>query len=223
MQNNFSTIMHAQNIKYYFKVSNSYVLHKLYLILLPYRNKTWARVYRSSTDQNNNTVEIFAPPLEDVNAPDLYIPVMGYVTYILLWAIFSGMKGSFHPELLGYTATRIFALGVLDVLFLKIALYTLSIESKFWDVVAYSGYKIVSVLVIMLFKNVFQNSRFIYYSFSIGVLFSLGFFLMRSLRYVMLPSGGNSSAVSQGQKKMRTNFLFLYSFPIQLFLAWLMI
>ena len=51
----------------------------------------------------------YAPPREDINAPDLYIPgtpsfgkivnlVMAFVTYILLSAFLSGVQGHFSPE-----------------------------------------------------------------------------------------------------------------------------
>ncbi|GMF82470.1 unnamed protein product [[Candida] boidinii] len=79
MQQNFGTIVDSSNIKYYFKVSNSYVLQKLLLILFPFKNRTWTRIFRTSTDANNNPVELYAPPTEDVNAPDLYIPLMSFM------------------------------------------------------------------------------------------------------------------------------------------------
>ncbi len=39
-------------------------------------------------------VGAFAPPRADLNAPDLYIPLMSFVTYIILVAIATGIDTS---------------------------------------------------------------------------------------------------------------------------------
>ena len=85
-------------LKHYFNVSNSYVLHKLRLVLFPWRHKPWSRAHRHGSGSSVGGVapgggggaaysgmagesngagklqEGFAPPREDVNSPDLYIP-----------------------------------------------------------------------------------------------------------------------------------------------------
>ncbi|QPG73938.1 hypothetical protein FOA43_001253 [Brettanomyces nanus] len=224
MQQNLKLLVSDENIKYYFKVSNSYVLQKLLLILVPYRNKTWIRQFRSTTDAQGNAVEIYATPRDDINAPDLYIPSMALVTYILLWAVFSGFHGDFHPQLLGYALTRTLAFYLMDVLLLKLSFYTLAINSKnskIWDLVSYSGYKFVTTLLLMIFKNT-VNSYLIVIVFFLVLVFSLGFFLMRSLRYVVLPGGLESGTVSAASKRLRTQFLFIYSFVLQAVMVWLM-
>lgn len=88
-----------------FNVSNSYVLHKLRVILFPWRHRPWSRAHRAPGSggaavggvpprgseygsaagdgaewagqagrKQQLVVEGYAPPREDVNAPDLYIP-----------------------------------------------------------------------------------------------------------------------------------------------------
>lgn len=44
---------------------------------------------RSDTGQ----MEGYAAPREDINSPDLYIPVMAFVTYVLLCGLAAGRKG----------------------------------------------------------------------------------------------------------------------------------
>jgi hypothetical protein len=58
-------------IKTSFSVTNSYVLHKLRLVLFPWRHKPWARQVRRSGEGG---VEGWQAPRDDINAPDLYIP-----------------------------------------------------------------------------------------------------------------------------------------------------
>ena len=92
---------------------------------------------------------MFLPPREDVNSPDMYIPVMAFVTYILLSTLLAGLRGVFRPELLGLTATNAFAVVIIELVLLKLGTYLLNIsnESQWLDLVAYSGYKFVGVIV----------------------------------------------------------------------------
>jgi hypothetical protein len=49
---------------------------------------------RSDTGQ----MEGYSPPREDINSPDLYIPVMAFVTYVLLCGLAAGRKGRWVME-----------------------------------------------------------------------------------------------------------------------------
>ena len=82
----------------------------------------------------------------------MYIPVMAFVTYILLSTLLAGLRGAFNPEVMGITATAAFAIVVLEILALKLGTYLLSItnESQLLDLVAYSGYKFVGVIVTLV-------------------------------------------------------------------------
>ncbi|RKP19840.1 YIF1-domain-containing protein, partial [Rozella allomycis CSF55] len=82
--------------RYYFSVTNSYVMYKLMMLLFPFRNKRV--VYRN---EMNGQVEGYKPPREDLNAPDLYIPSMSFVTYAILYGVCMGIEEKFSPEMLG--------------------------------------------------------------------------------------------------------------------------
>jgi hypothetical protein len=59
-------------LKYYFQVSNSYVLRKMMLVLFPWRHKPWSRqIQRSET---TGVPDGYATARDDINAPDMYIP-----------------------------------------------------------------------------------------------------------------------------------------------------
>ena len=64
-------------------------------------------------------VEGYKPPREDINAPDLYIPVMAFVTYILLSAFLSGIQGHFSPEDFSVTASYAFAVVLFEIIAIK--------------------------------------------------------------------------------------------------------
>lgn len=74
-------------MKDYFDVTNSYVLQKLRIILLPVTLKgdDWKRK-SAGYDFNNEALT----PRGDVQAPDLYIPMMFFVTFILLTGLYLG-------------------------------------------------------------------------------------------------------------------------------------
>ena len=104
---------------------------------------------------------LFLPPREDINSPDMYIPVMAFVTYILLSTLLAGLRGAFHPELLGLTATTAFVVVIIEILALKLGCYLLSItnESQLLDLVAYSGYKFVGIIVTLVLGEVIDGFR----------------------------------------------------------------
>jgi len=74
---------------------------------------------------------------------------MAFVTYILLSTLLYGLAGKFNPEQLGLTASFAFTIVILEIITIKIGCYLLSInnESQLLDLVAYSGYKFVGIIV----------------------------------------------------------------------------
>lgn len=75
--------------KDYFDVTNMYVINKMKVIFLPFlvKEDDWnpqgAQPYYGGSDQPQK-----ATPRVDTQAPDLYIPLMSFVTFIL-WAGFA--------------------------------------------------------------------------------------------------------------------------------------
>ena len=146
-------------MKHYFNVTTLYVLQKLFLVLFPWRHRPWSRQQRPSTtgtqDQNNYSY-YFLPPREDINSPDMYIPVMAFVSYILLSTLLAGLRGAFHPEVMGSTFGYALVVVIVEILILKLGTYILSItnESQLLDLIAYSGYKFVGVIVTLIISEI---------------------------------------------------------------------
>ena len=165
---------------------------------------------------------------------------MALVTYILLSTVLAGLRGAFHPELLGLTATTAFAVVLLEILGLKLGTYLLSIssESQLLDLVAYSGYKFVGIIVTLLFSEILNRTNlggggggtggWVGWIIFLYVFSANAFFLLRSLRYVLLPDAGPSSGsaasytVARSQRNRRTQFLFVYSYVVQFVFMWLL-
>ena len=139
-------------------MTNSYVINKLFLVLFPWRHKPWTR--RQATGPSGQEAW-YLPPRDDINSPDMYIPVMSLVTYIFLQALISGLKGQFQPELFGYIATTALVAVIVEILGLKLGCYLLSIsnESQLLDLVAYSGYKFVGVIVTISVAEIVNGGK----------------------------------------------------------------
>jgi len=67
----FNRYVNVSALKHYFNVSNSYVVNKLFLVVLPWRHKPWSRKQTVSPSGQDG---YFLPPREDINSPDMYIP-----------------------------------------------------------------------------------------------------------------------------------------------------
>lgn len=71
----------SKDIKYYFDVDNNYVINKLKIILLPFLySGEWTK---QSHEYGENHLGYLEPKTE-VHAPDLYIPLMAFMSYVLI-------------------------------------------------------------------------------------------------------------------------------------------
>ena len=85
------------------------------------------------------------PPGDDLNAPDLYIPIMAFLTYVLVTGAVLGVQGRFSPEQLGILASEALGWLTIEVLLLLFCIYVLNIQSSisYLDLIAFCGYKFV--------------------------------------------------------------------------------
>ncbi|KZT64822.1 YIF1-domain-containing protein [Daedalea quercina L-15889] len=208
VQKNLGGLIPISVLKHHFNVSNSYVMNKLRLLLFPWRHKPWSRRVRRS---ENGQAE-WQAPREDLNAPDLYIPLMATVTYVLLAGLHSGLHSRFHPEILGITASKALAVILMDFMFIKLGCYFLNISgsiSQILDLLAYDGYKFVGVIVTLI-AGLLGLGRSLYIVVFMYSFLATAFFLLRSLRSMVLPDASATvTPVNPSQRSRRVTFLFL--------------
>lgn len=110
---------------------------------------------------------------------------MALVTYILLCTVLAGLRGSFHPELLGSITTTALAVVIFEIICLKVAMYILSIsnDSQLLDLVAYSGYKFVGIIITLLASGIITpdqgTSSWVGWSVFVYTFLANAFFLVR--------------------------------------------
>lgn len=211
MNKNLEKYVSTSKLKYYFAVDTSYVGKKLLMLCFPFSNSDWSIKY----DQDQPVA-----PRYEVNAPDLYIPVMAFVTYVLVSGIVLGTQQRFSPEQLGIQASSALVWVIIELLAIMLALYIMNVTTdlKYMDILSYIGYKFVGMIFTLLGGILFLATG--YYCLLAWFSICIVFFLVRTLRVQILPhsetEGGSYS--SGGQK--RSLYLILSICLAQPVLMW---
>lgn len=210
LQQKIDGYVSSSKLKYYFAVDTSYVGKKLGLLLFPFAHKDWSIKY--------NQDEPVAPRL-DVNAPDLYIPVMAFVTYILAAGTALGTQNRFTPEQLGITSSTALVWMFIEVAVLLFSLYILNLTTdiKYLDLIAYCGYKYVGMILTLLAGMLF--ARIGYYVVLAWCSVSIAFFLVRSLKMAIVPHSDHEGFSRGGKRRMYMLLIIALAQPV--FMWWL--
>ena len=125
MKNQSKTIDHLRT---YFKVDHQYVLFRFLNIVFPFKPLL------KNQGENKMGTEF-----------DLYIPLMSFLTYILLVGLKSGKMKTFHPDVLGFTASFALFIYIVQFLVLSLFLYLNNVGSyvAWMDLIAIIGYMFV--------------------------------------------------------------------------------
>jgi hypothetical protein len=133
-----------KNLHYYFDVTNAYVVKKLQLILFPFTSP-------GDWQQELDNEGVPASPRFNPHAPDLYIPLMSFITFVLISGLRSGYFGTFSPQILGITSSTCIVFLCFELLFVYGGFYFLqSALPSTLDLIAYCGYKFVPCAVISM-------------------------------------------------------------------------
>jgi hypothetical protein len=182
----------VSQLKFYFAVDTTYVAKKLLLILFPFINRDWSIKYSNATEP--------VPPKLDVNAPDMYIPVMAFVTYILIMGITLGRQERFSPEELGLQASSALAYFLFEVFIVFVTLQVLSIKSalKTFDIISFCGYKYFGIILCLMGSILISKNA--YYIVLVYMCVSLTYFMVRNLKLMILTSHSTASSDQSAQQ-----------------------
>jgi hypothetical protein len=174
-----------------FHVSHSYVAAKLGMLALPFL-KSFERKQHDFGESHERASVEFYPPVDDVCAPDLYIPTMGVVTYVTLYAFAIGLREQqLDAQDLGATATFCIVSILLEALAVNIWRYVVGlVTASFFDLVAVFGYAFVSVSVSLLLGTLGLSGfpwAWRVVVFGLGLNFAV--FLYRALRELFAKDG----------------------------------
>eukprot|EP01006_Ploeotia_vitrea_P054595 TRINITY_DN67905_c6_g1_i1.p1 TRINITY_DN67905_c6_g1~~TRINITY_DN67905_c6_g1_i1.p1 ORF type:complete len:330 (+),score=46.02 TRINITY_DN67905_c6_g1_i1:150-992(+) len=195
-KDNFSRWLPLDGLRYYFKVNNNYVKNKIKLLVFPARHRFRRREAQSNSFAGPTDTVVddynYLPPVEDINAPDMYIPLMAFITYILLVGLFAGLghtKATFTPEVLVTTASSCALLLFLEVAFIRLGSFLMAVPKAVYtlDVVCWTCYRYVGASLCLLLKPTMPGSMFI----GLWMIFAVfhGYFLQQSLHSYWTSTG----------------------------------
>ena len=108
--------------RYYFNVTPAAVARRLAMIFAPWAFPgAWERKVMVADDG----AELYTPPAEDPHAPELYVPLLAFVTYVLAAGFLAGASGAFAPEQLSLAAAVCLVLLGAEVALVQLAAYAL--------------------------------------------------------------------------------------------------
>eukprot|EP00667_Euglena_gracilis_P015096 EG_transcript_15691 len=177
-----------RGLHYYFTVNNSYVKNKLKLLLFPLRHKYRRREvdaghrFEDLSAESASTYN-YLTAVDDINAPDMYIPLMAAITYTLLVGLFTGIAGqNFSPEVLIATATSCALLTAVELFTLRFVVYVLAVPKAVFalDLLCYVSYKFFSASVVLLLRQLLP--RPLYHVAWVTLALFHGYFLMQTLK-----------------------------------------
>jgi protein transport protein YIF1 len=123
-------------------------------------------------------------PRIDENAPDLYIPVMSFITYVLLSALLYGTAGQFNPEVIPDVSTKCFMTQVLEVLAIRFGFYLMQAPVALLDLLSYTGYKYLGLCINMLMAimgSPFGWGTRVFYMAFVWTASAASFFMLKTM------------------------------------------
>ncbi|XP_010519024.1 PREDICTED: protein YIF1B-A [Tarenaya hassleriana] len=177
VQSNISGLLSDR--QYYFQVNDQYVRNKLKLVLFPFLHRGhWTRISEPVGGRLS-----YKPPIYDINAPDLYIPLMAFGTYVVLAGLSLGLNGKFSPEALNWVFAKGLVGWMLQAMMMKVMLLLLgSGEAPILDIVAYAGYTYTGLCIAVAGRIIWGYS---YYGLLPWTCLCSGIFLVKTMKRVL--------------------------------------
>eukprot|EP00039_Didymoeca_costata_P001292 m.51306 g.51306 ORF g.51306 m.51306 type:complete len:298 (-) comp10725_c0_seq3:130-1023(-) len=168
-----SKYVNVGQLRFYFQVDTPYVLRKLRILLFPFLNKSWERQGKDGK---------MLPPKQDVNSPDLYIPVMAFVTYVLVAGLTLGSLGKFSAENLGTLLSNSSGFVLFQVFVCYAALWLMNLsEIGVYDLLAFCGYKYFG-MTLSATAYLLTHNPSAYHGVLLWTAVCLGFTLVQTIR-----------------------------------------
>lgn len=123
-------------------------------------------------------------PSFDQNAPDLYLPLMTLITYVLLSAVLYGTAGQFNPEVIPDVTTKCFVTQILEVLAIRFGFYLMQAPVALLDLFSYTGYKYLGLclnLLVGLLVSHFGLGKKGYYVCFCWTASAAAFFMLKTM------------------------------------------
>ncbi|CAM6100731.1 unnamed protein product [Calypogeia fissa] len=207
VQSNMSRYLAGHDLQYYFQVNDQYVKNKIKVVLFPFLHKGhWTRIAEQVAGGLT-----YKPPRYDINAPDLYIPMMAFATYVVLCGIAMGLSERWSSEVLGAKFTKALIGWAAEVVLLRGSLYALgSGDAPFLDVVAYSGYAFVGICATIL-GRIISSYWIVPWTIGLWTGLCMAIFLVKTLKRILF-----AEVRSYDRDSSKHHYLLLFMGVVQL-------
>lgn len=187
----------VHSAKQYFNVTHGYVLRKALWQLVPLTSMKKKAGEGELGAEKDWTVRLYEGLEVDVEEPDLYIPTMGFVTYVILCGLVRGLQEQFHPDTISSTMTFAVVALVVETTIAKSVLFMSgAVNAPVVDLAALLGYKFfylsLQLLLGLLLGYGRRPSGVFYNLLAMGLHVSCGVALWQALRRLprMQPAHG---------------------------------
>lgn len=120
-----------------------------------------------------------------MNAPDLYIPLMSFITYALLVGYVKGTHNNFTPEVLIQAVWSCLLIQMIEIGVIKIGLSMLQTTLPFLDLFSYTGYKYTGLCITSL-SRIFGST--FYFLASIYTSVAIAYFVLKTMAASVTPA-----------------------------------
>jgi len=128
----------------------------------------------------------WAAPRNDYNAPDLYIPLMAFMTYVLLSGLGKGLGSTgFTPDVIIQAIWRCLLLHLIETGLIKLGVSLMSVPLPFLDVFAYTGYKYVALCINVISRLLGGTASFVVSMYTASML---AYFILKTMAAVVPPT-----------------------------------
>jgi len=206
-------------VRTFFNVTNNYVKRKLLYIIAPFTKLTEGEHYHGAVEFTDIVQQ--DTHHKNIATPDLYIPLMAIITYVLLLCLIQGSENEFHPKKIGSYTTNALVGILLELGLVKFLLFLTNIKTlSTLDLLSYHNYKFVgicfSLLTRMVSLGVLAYVIRIYFSIAAAV------FMYKTLRsHFQTASVTVNTNIGLGNLKKDTMLIVLSA--LQVFTFWIIL
>jgi len=205
----------------YFNVHHGYVLKKVTWQLLPINSLKKKTMDGELGGEKAWTCRLSEGIEVEIEEPDLYLPTMGFVSYVLLCGIIRGLQEQFQPDVLSATITFGLVVLTLETTLVKAALFMSgAVNAPILDLAALLGYKFFHLSLVLIFGLLLglggRPSGVIFTALELGLMVACGGALWQALRRLarMQPAMGQECVTD-------VHKLFIKGLPVlQAFFCW---
>ncbi|KAH8584066.1 5 transmembrane domains [Cryptosporidium sp. chipmunk genotype I] len=213
------------SLRSHFAVSHEYVLKKIFLIICPFitfftQNKRNSFSYENHTSISSNASDGGAclPTLFS----DLYIPLMGFITYVLADGVINGVFSQFNPQMLGSTATFSIVLLTTEIILFQLIAYIFAARVlSTLDLISTLGYKYTSI-VLCDFALLSTGGVKTHLFWGLFIYFSISSSLLVYMMLKVISTQSFSNQFSMIQQSGLTIVIFISSL-VQIPLCWILL